>query len=340
MNIVPPGNIGPRTLLGLSAAVLLAHLTILQMTLLPSPHGPVLVSAFITRNIAPVVPAPPAVLPPTQHSTVQATAQRRLAPPVESAATDAPPLTDAPAPAQPMTARHDALASGGPPATELPPEPASAVAMVASAPGSMRIKYRVFSNRFPYRLSAELRWQNSGESYEARLELGALGLARAQTSRGLLTAQGLAPTRFSDKYRSEVAAHFNREQGIVTFSANTPDVPLQAGAQDRLSVSLQLASMLASAPARYPAHTLIGMQTVGPRDADTWVFTVLGEEQLVLPGGELLAVRLVRNPREPFDQKVELWLAPGLGYLPARIKITEPNGDFIDQQWLASEPLQ
>jgi hypothetical protein len=31
-------------------------------------------------------------------------------------------------------------------------------------------------------------------------------------------------------------------------------------------------------------------------------------------------------------------LAPALGYLPARIRITEANGDYVDQQWLATEP--
>ena len=45
----------------------------------------------------------------------------------------------------------------------------------------------------------------------------------------------------------------------------------------------------------------------------------------------------MRNPRQAYDQKVEVWLAPQLGYLPARIRITETNGDSIDQQWSASE---
>ena len=231
-----------------------------------------------------------------------------------------------------------------PVSAEPPPNPSheqlATAAVAATPPGSTRLMYQVFSNRFPYRLKAELHWRNTGNSYDARLELHALGLTRVQTSRGLLNAQGLAPIRFSDKYRSEVAAHFNREKGVVTFSANTPDAPLLAGAQDRLSIMLQLGSMIANAPSRYPANTVISVQTIGPRDSDTWSFTVLTEETLALPGGELVGLKLIRNPREPFDQSVELWLAPKLGYLPARIKITESNGDHVDQQWLASETLQ
>ena len=158
-----------------------------------------------------------------------------------------------------------------------------------------------------------------------------------QTSHGQITPAGLAPIRFSDKFRSEVAAHFNREQGKVTFSANTPDVPLLTGAQDRLSVLVQLAAMIAGDPGHFPPATTLAIQTIGPRDADTWLFTVGNEEKLTLPGGELATLKLVRNPRQEFDQKVELWLAPALGYLPARIRITEPNGDFVDQQWLATD---
>jgi hypothetical protein len=67
-----------------------------------------------------------------------------------------------------------------------------------------------------------------------------------------------------------------------------------------------------------------------------WLFTFEESESLTLPGGEVQGIKLVRNPRKPYDQKVEVWLAPQLGYLPARIRITDANGDSVDQQWLAS----
>ena len=81
------------------------------------------------------------------------------------------------------------------------------------------------------------------------------------------------------------------------------------------------------------------MQVVGPREADLWLFTVGSLEALDLPGGLLQALKLTRNPRQPYDQQVDIWLAPSLGYLPARIRLLEANGDYIDQQWLASEPV-
>jgi hypothetical protein len=148
------------------------------------------------------------------------------------------------------------------------------------------------------------------------------------------------PERFSDKFRSELAAHFNRQQGKVTFSANTPDAPLLAGAQDRLSVLIQLAALVASAPERFTSATTLTIQTIGPRDADLWLFTVGGTDTLTLPGGSVEAIKLTRNPRHPYDQQVDIWLAPQLGYLPARIRITEVTGDYVDLKWLRSESAQ
>ena len=197
-----------------------------------------------------------------------------------------------------------------------PPREATTPTQALRVPGSARIKYEVKGNKFPYSLNAELLWQQDGANYEARLAFSAGFLTvLSQTSRGQITEQGLAPLRFSDKKRTEVAAHFVREQGKISFSANTPDAPLLAGAQDRLSILLQLGAILAGDPGAYPQATTLTLQVVGPRDADTWLFTVDAEETLALPGGEQLALKLLRNPREAFDQKVELWLAPARGYL-------------------------
>jgi hypothetical protein len=204
-------------------------------------------------------------------------------------------------------------------------------------PDAIKLIYKVQANKFPYSLSGELLWAHEGAHYVASLSFGAFGQSRVQTSRGLIGPEGLLPERFSDKFRSEMAAHFNREQGKVTFSANTPDAALLQGAQDRLSVLVQLAAMVASAPERFGPATTLTIQTVGPRDADLWLFTVGNMEAIDLPGGTAQGLKLTRNPRQAYDQQVDIWLAPSLGYLPARIRITEANGDYIDQKWVSSE---
>jgi hypothetical protein len=177
------------------------------------------------------------------------------------------------------------------------------------------------------------------DHYAANFRVGIFGQYRVQTSRGAVTAAGLLPERFSDKYRSEVAAHFNWPQRKVTFSANTPDVPLQEGAQDRMSVLIQLAAILAGSPAQRAPGTTITLQTVGPRDADSWLFTVGEVESLVVPSdpaSTVQAIQLTRKPHQMYDQTMDLWMAPALNYLPARIRLTEANGDFVDQMWFAT----
>ena len=343
-------------MVALTLAVLLAHVALLlatpvMLTLNTDPVRPAPLRAFTTRTVEVVPAKPPAGAPPDRPAVVvRRTSDRapHIAPTTAptTAPTDrlaAPPQAADianPAPAQlPETAENiqpteaEQVAS----APRLPKDMGPALS-AERVPSPVRLKYTVKANKFPYSLNSELLWQHNGDRFEAELAYRAFGQSRVQTSRGELTPQGLAPIRFSDKFRTELAAHFNRQLGKVTFSANTPDAPLLAGAQDRVSILIQLATLIASAPERYPEATTLAIQTIGPRDADTWLFTVEREETLTLPGGEQATLKLVRNARQAFDQKVELWLAPGLGYLPARIRITESNGDYVDQQWLATEP--
>jgi hypothetical protein len=244
------------------------------------------------------------------------------------------------APESTAASAPEAAAPKEPEAAPRPPREIPPSFSLDTLSGSAKLVYKVHANKFPFNLNGELLWRNLGETYRARLSYSAFGQSRSQTSQGQITDVGLAPERFADKYRSEVAAHFNYAQGKVTFSANTPDAPLLTGAQDRLSVLVQLGALVASEPKRYGPGTTLTIQTIGPRDADLWLFTFENMETLELPGGSLQGLKLVRNPRQPYDQKVEVWLAPKLGYLPARIRITETNGDAIDQQWAASESAE
>lgn len=203
-------------------------------------------------------------------------------------------------------------------------------------PGSVRLKYDVTGQQGTSPMQGvygEVSWLQDGGAYDARLSLGILfKTLRTQHSTGVVGPTGIEPVRFSDTRKTEVASHFVRAEGKVVFSNNAPSVPLLAGAQDRLSVVMQLGAMLAGDAARFPSGSTISVQTVGPRDADIWTFNVGDEETLDLLNGPVVARKLTRNPRREFDDKVELWLAPGLDYLPVRIKQTQQNGDFADMR--------
>jgi hypothetical protein len=344
MRVVPLSS-----LLLVGTAVLVVHLLVLQGTafVLNSSVAPI-TRPFITRTL-PSAPAAPAVA----HKPAPAKRIARKAPPpvqpVQPAATlpaDPPPADTSSSAASDIAAAVPPEPAASAPATDTPATPpAPPVAQAAplpsvNVPGSLRLLYRIEGEiqKLTYHASGELLWLHDGKTYDARLEVGAFLLgSRVQTSSGRITPEGLAPTRFGDKVRSEVAAHFERDKGKVIFSANTPDVALQPGAQDQLSIFIQIASLLAADPARYPKGTLIEMQAVGARDSDTWSVIVENEEVVQLPGGDLRALKISRAPQKDYDLNVELWLAPSLGYLPVRIRLTQKNGDFIDQQLRKSE---
>ena len=233
--------------------------------------------------------------------------------------------------AAPTPSASDAAAPSPPPPAPATQTPVTAMALAASA----RLDYRMTGSAkgLTYHAQGELLWENAGGSYNARMTVKALFIgSRTMSSTGQISAQGLAPTRFSDKSRTEVAAHFEPDKGQISFSANTPTVPWVQGAQDRVSVFLQLGGMLAGNPSGFPPGSTISTLTVGPRAADNWTFLVEGPELLALPFGETATVKLSRQPRRDYDQKVEIWFAPALDYLPVRSKITQANGDFVDQE--------
>ncbi len=255
------------------------------------------------------------------------------------------PITlDSVAPAPEAAAAPDEASPAPDPATETASSESSPPSPAFTALNSAKHLYSVVftKNSVVNQGTAELMWRHDADNYALSL------LARyysfpvfLQSSVGHLSPQGLLPTRFSDKkgLKSELAAHFDHAQGKLTFSANTPDAVLLAGAQDRSSIILQLAGLLAADPTKYPTHTTLSLQTVSAREAEMWLFTVNEPEILSLPAGPHIALRLTRNPRREFDQKIELWFAPALNYLPVRIRQTESNGDYFDAQLQNSQNL-
>jgi hypothetical protein len=351
-----------RTLALLAVGVLVAHT--LLLTSLPARFGPerpsssIATVAFVTRSIPPSQPVePPSAAPPKAAPKPKPARQKIMPDPGEVAALPARTpqpadyVPDAPFPSAPLAEAptgNEAATASAPEAAPAGPAEAPMTAMVlpeitqiglVRLPGSVRLEYKATGAKDGknYYGNSELNWQNKGTEYAAVLEVRASFPAslflkpRILTSEGELTESGLAPKRFSDKSRSERAAHFERDKGKVTFSANTADAPWIVGTQDRMSFFLQLAGMLAGNPAEFVPGNSITLYTVGPTQADIWSFLVEAEETILVSASEIPALKLSRKPRRDFDQKVEVWFAPSLDYLPVKSRVTEQNGDFVEQ---------
>jgi hypothetical protein len=327
--------------------------------LTPSAEQTLQTKAFVTRQIQ-LPPAQSAAAPskPKSVATTKLQTKTEAEPPTNATTTAETNTANAPDASQNSPgsasissisnqdlAEPVSLPSRVASSVDLPPYPRFAgegiPANEASAfkiPAPVFLKYQVLgmSKQMNYSAWAEFSWQHDGQRYDSKLEVGAFLLgSRSQTSQGTLGVEGLMPQRFGDKYRSEVASHFQRDKGVISFSTNAPEAPLLKGAQDRLSVVMQIAALLSAEPERYPVGTMLSFQTVATRDAEVWLFLVEKSEILQLPYGEVPTIKINRKPRKPrkeFDQAIELWFAPSIDYLPVRLRVTNSNGDFVDQQ--------
>ena len=202
-------------------------------------------------------------------------------------------------------------------------------------PAPSKLLYDVIGESKGIRYSAdgELVWQHDGANYKMNLDIRHVLLgSRSQNSIGQLSAQGVQPKRFGDKYKQEVAAHFERDKGLVVFSANSTPQVLQPGAQDRLSLFVQLGALLAGTPELRQAGQQIPFQVVAAKSSDQWAFQVDKEEVLSLPIGQLNTWKISRMPLKNYDQTAEIWLSPAHGYLPVKVRIAQTNGDVLEQQ--------
>lgn len=267
--------------------------------------------------------------------------------PLQAAATPAPtPAPEAEAPPPPPPAAADVAQNAPIPLDDTQVAAASATRTQppVQLPASVGLDYdiRGKAKGLGYSADARLQWQVDGPQYKAELEISAFLVgSRVQTSQGSIGPHGLLPLRFGDRRRgAEKAAHFDHARQLIRFSNNAPDVPLQPGAQDRLSVFLQLGALLQARPQAYPEGASIAVQVVGTGGAEVWQFQVGALQSLTLPAGTVPARHLLRTPRREYDSTVEVWLAPSLQHLPVRIRVTEHDGSLADQLLRQLPPLR
>lgn len=339
-----------------AAGALLLHAVLLQGLLNEAPDDPgteraMPIAAVETRQVAPSAsvtqvtqqppqrqpqPQPQPQLPTVQRSTSAVMAQPTKMPRASPTAprTEVAGAAEALKPA--VTAEVQTASAAQPAAVEPKPgaevnDPPPVYPFRVPPPATLRY----VMGRGPVTGEGELRWQHDGRAYELRLEgrVPLLGTLLTQVSRGGFDAAGLAPERHTDRRRrrAEQAANFQRDAGLVTFSGSSAEYPLVRGAQDRVSWMLQLAGIAQAWRGPLAAGEHISFFVVSARgDGDVWSFRVLGNEAVDLPVGPTQAVKLLREPRKPYDTKVEVWLDPQRHYLPVRARLTDTNGDPLE----------
>jgi hypothetical protein len=220
--------------------------------------------------------------------------------------------------------------------TALPPIPLGAL------PPSVLLSYKLTGQEkgLNYFASGQLRWQHNDAAYALSLSVKAFLMgSRHWRSVGEINDSGLAPRRFSDSWRSERAAHFDRPNQRVVFSSNAPMAQLEAGAQDQLSLYVQLAAAMAGAPQRFEPGTRLQVQTATVRDALPWLLTLGEKETLQLDGRAVVTAKWVCQPRNRFDATVEFWVSAQHAWMPVRIRITQVSGSYIDLMLSGHEAL-
>lgn len=227
---------------------------------------------------------------------------------------------------------------------------AAGAALTADARAQNAVKYRVDvppSNQLDYSIksrqkgisldgSAVMQWTVADGKFMATNTVRAMlfgKILEAQTE-GRIEGYGLAPTSFTEKRLRKDASTttFDRSTKLIRFTSSEQTYPIKGGEQDQNSVVWQLVSVARAARTKFKPGSEWKFFVAGQRDAEQWTFKVVKKQKIRTPLGEMDTLHVMRKPDAGADdQQLDIWLAPGHEWYPARLRFTEANGDFIEQ---------
>jgi hypothetical protein len=320
-----------------------------RATLNPSDneHVPVQVALLTPERIErkPAAAASPAPEPaparhaaaskPREHVLTASQPAKQAAPPAPAAASDV--MASAPAAAGPTAAPNaTASAAGTASAPAAASAPQASPGVKFSVPPSGELQYDTFYNGVRNQ-PGTIHWTSNAQSYEmvVSVPLPFVGTF-VYSSHGRIDAFGLAPDQYVEKRgrRPEDIAIFNRTDKKIAFTRTPTTLPLPDGAQDRFSMVMQLASLVRGDPAAYKPGVTRQFFVVDNDSGENWPVETIGDETIRTAQGFLDTRHFKRLPRRDGDlRRIDVWLAPSLGWLPARIVQTEPNGTQFELVW-------
>lgn len=202
-------------------------------------------------------------------------------------------------------------------------------------PAAWQYRLQAHISGLRFNINARMEWAVVQDRYQTKLRYSVPLLGhRTQTSEGLWTASGLLPLVFHDSTsRREIQLTFDWKAKRVARDQQPHIQSLNKGAQDPLSVFFETGLQLAQLPLGQAPPPTITVHVVGLSRAEDWTFRLMGTETLNLPAGTYQALHWQR-PASSDDKGVsaDIWFAPALGYLPVRIRLSQDNGDVLDQQ--------
>jgi hypothetical protein len=320
--------------------------------------------AFV-RELAPAAPpvfvavAPPpprpVARPPRPAASAASQASEPASEPVETAASAVEPIVAVasavpPSPVASAASAPAIVAAASEPAASAPVAAAAASAAASGVafdwPPSTRLSYNFEGYSMgPVYGNAKVEWLREGSRYQVRLEVRVPPLGgRRMVSDGQLGPLGLAPRRydeetdrlFHDTARVSVLFEPDRIQ-LANGKVNDP-IP---GVQDTASQFVQMTWLFLSKPELLQAGRVVEFPLALPRRIGRWTYDVREPADLQLPFGTIKAYHLEPRPnsRRGKEWLVDIWIAPSLQYLPARITLRQ-DAENYGELTLKSLPLQ
>ncbi len=306
-----------------------------------SAHTPSATDARRPPNRA--VPRPAPTPPPPQPSLTSAAESATPPEPTRPPATDPAPAAPAepqaaipPQPAEQPTANRNSEPKVPLPFDDIDKSAITAApdnqAWLATWPASTRLSYKLQGYfRGEFSGDARVQWQRSAERYQAQVDVSvALLLNMRMTSQGRITPTHLWPEAYEEERRGKKRGARFGDQLLQLDDGSSLPRPQQL--QDAASQFVQLAQDFATARRRLAVGEAVRVTLGRPGGVDDWTYDVVAQETLATPVGNLVAFHLkprpLANPRGKVN--VEMWFAPALQHLPARIKLTLNEETWLD----------
>lgn len=210
--------------------------------------------------------------------------------------------------------------------------------LTLNLPPPVELNYAIRANIRGLMLDGQgtIQWTGTRDAYKLFFETRAalVGTLLSERSVGKIDPFGFAPDVFTIKrFRKDaVSIMFDRQAGQVHFVGDVPPHQLQGGEQDRLSVLWQLLSVARAAPARFKPGSKWVFPVLGQRNSEVWIFQVGETQRIRTVLGEYNVLHVVRMATENSgSQQMDIWLAPEMEWFPVKLRISEQNGDYIEQ---------